>query len=81
MTDWKPIETAPRDGSFILAFNEAHHDYVVVAWQPGDDDEADHWDDVGDRNAQPSIYFNQNYFQFWQPLPVPPSECAVRGGK
>lgn len=70
---WQPIESAPKDGRMILAFNVAHREMTVVGWQPpvGEDEEGN-WDDVGSRNAHPAIYLNANYFQFWMPLPVPP---------
>lgn len=55
----------------ILVLNIAHGERAVVGWQPGIGEEDDSWDDVGNRNADPSLYFNSSYFQFWQPLPEP----------
>ena len=69
---WRPIETAPRDGTMILARNASHSTMYVVGWQRaygGDPFDEDHWDDVGSRNAAPALYFNANYFQHWAPLP------------
>lgn len=71
--EWKPIETAPRDGSMILARNAAHGTMYVVGWQqPYGDHLESHWDDVGSKNACPALYFNANYFQHWMPLPDGP---------
>jgi hypothetical protein len=76
MSEWQPIETAPRDGRMILALNSAHGFMRVVGWQrayaqePFDED---HWDDVGSQNAAPCLYFNANYFQWWMPLPALPT--------
>lgn len=32
MSQWKPIETAPRDGSTILLWSETAQDLEVAAW-------------------------------------------------
>ena len=66
-TVWQPIETAPRDGSMILACNtRAGNDMTVVGW------EGTCWTDVGCKNAAAAISINPNYFDFWMPLPLPP---------
>jgi hypothetical protein len=69
---WQPIDTAPRDGSLILARNAAHGFMYVVGWRPAAGDEESHWDDVGGGLQQPALYFNANYFQHWMSLPPPP---------
>lgn len=59
--DWQPIETAPKDGTEILAYWEGHMD--VMSW---DQDMENFTDDLGYTvrgNRQPS---------HWQPLPEPP---------
>lgn len=73
MTDWLPIESAPRDGTPILATNGnylyALQRCVVVFWDD-DEDEKEGWhtpfDAVG---AEPFLFLTH-----WQPLPKPPSE-------
>lgn len=82
MSAWQPIDTAPRDGTMIIARNAMHGFIYVVGWQrayssekPFDEDQPfdeDHWDDVGSRNAAPLLYFNANYFQHWMPIPAFP---------
>lgn len=57
----------------ILAWNAAHKEMHVVGWHPAYGAiEEDHWNDVGNRNAAPALYFNANYFQLWRPLPEAP---------
>ena len=34
MTTWQPIETAPKDGSYILALAKYENAPVVVSWRP-----------------------------------------------
>lgn len=34
MTDWRPIETAPKDGTTILSWDGSH--YICVAWSTRD---------------------------------------------
>lgn len=71
MTDWQPIETAPRDGTEVLVgvwavFDEwddgEHRPPIWCAWVscagPGDDFGCEGW------NGAPATH--------WQPLPEPP---------
>lgn len=55
---WQPIETAPRDGSEILCYEDG---MVRVCWNFG----TNTWD-FGD-----SIMDNPTH---WMPLPAPPTE-------
>lgn len=71
---WLPIETAPKDGTLILAWNY-NSGMQVVGWQPAYGEapfNEDHWDDVGSKNAAPSIFVNARHFTHWRPLPVSP---------
>lgn len=72
MTDWQTIDTAPRDGRLIIAWNKHVDTMCAVGWKPADGDEEAHWDDKGSRNAAPALYFNANYFQYWMPRPAVP---------
>ena len=64
MDNWQPIETAPRDGSWVLGHSSenAHEDVVyVMEWF-----ERDGWLKVyHDCSAHPT---------HWQPLPAPPKD-------
>jgi Protein of unknown function (DUF551) len=35
MSDWQPIETAPKDKGFLLAYNGDRKLYGLVCWWPG----------------------------------------------
>ena len=66
MSEWRPIETAPRDGSFILVCDiKDRRMMTVVFWI---DDESWPWarDDDGE--------FSPDSFTHWMPLPESP-EC------
>jgi hypothetical protein len=74
--EWQPIETAPKDGTAILAFNCRHmsHAPVVVVWRKIsvlEEDSDPHWADAATRQGT-ALYYNGNYFSHWQPLPEPP---------
>lgn len=62
MNEWQPIETAPRDGTRILADTRLG---VMIIWRSGDDD---YWVDdyVRFNGSAPSKPL------FWMPLPKPP---------
>ena len=77
MTNWQPIETAPRDGTEILAleYHTSEHPelrgfvikaYATVRWMPDLG-----WRDCGERGAAGLDPFEP---QYWMPLPEPPGE-------
>lgn len=74
---WQPIESAPKDGTFILAYNVSHKDQTVVGWSDdvGMPEIAPQgcWTDAGNLNRAVNYLANANYFQFWKPLPPPPA--------
>jgi hypothetical protein len=64
MTDWQPIETAPKDGTHILIY-DAYGECSVVYWFTYDNGNDCGWTyDGGDR-------FDPSH---WMPLPDPPKE-------
>lgn len=71
MTDWQPIETAPRDGSDIIVYRpKANGDYIphvgVDYWFKG------YCWGKSNHECQPT---------HWTPLPEPPSALSSREGK
>jgi len=76
MSEWQDIETAPRDGSMVLLYNVAHQEMAVMGWT--DDYMADEfpggvWTDAGGKNQAVNVVGNGGFFQYWQPLPPPPT--------
>lgn len=63
--EWRPIETAPRDGTPILGFNGAAQT-VVAWWAPG----GGYWNLVACGAYAEDGEWTPTY---WQPLPAPPS--------
>lgn len=68
-TEWRPIETAPKDGTFILGYYSETtypHEYVtryaVVQWLPVGDEHGEWFEDTGE------VLWPTH----WQPLPLPP---------
>ena len=77
MTDWKPIETAPKDGTEILAVEVSGHVPTVTIWGRSDfavvhwDEIAGAWRDCSDLGAAGLDPFEP---QYWMPLPEPPED-------
>ena len=69
MAKWKPISTAPRDGSHVLlAIANDPPGFVAEGYYEEDDDRGwfaanTHWTDASDGRLYPS---------HWMPLPDPP---------
>ena len=83
MTEWQPIETAPKDGTEIVAFapdrrdaTEIHPDgsskfASIVAWRPVSKDKwaKNHsWVLSGTE-----VRYADLIFTHWMPLPAPPT--------
>lgn len=73
--EWQPIETAPKDGTTILFWDDLM-DYQIGSWSEYEDPDGEPregWNDgifpiIGD-SGQPS---------HWMPLPQPPQPPAAR---
>lgn len=83
---WRPIETAPRDGTPILAFNSRHmsHAPVVVEWKEVELDPdlgpEPHWADSATASGT-ALYYNGLYFDYWMPTPAFTSLSQVSAKK
>ena len=68
MSEWQPIETAPKDGTRVLASQSGH--VFTARWAPGfaavypGGGGPGWYDEILDRRAQPT---------HWMPLPAPPN--------
>ena len=75
MSAWRPIETAPRDGTRILGFwsylyegdDDVTCDMAVIAWDEYPDPIGSGWNDGGGL-ATEGVYTH------WHPLPEPPTK-------
>lgn len=64
MTKWQTIETAPKDGSEILAISTAHKGPLILAWR--------HYNGCwGWRDWDWDLHLASNVTH-WMPLPEPP---------
>ena len=61
--EWQPIETAPRDGTAVLAWNPMIGIYKT--WFDSDDWVMNGWGD------KPGVWYPAPYK--WMPLPPPPN--------
>lgn len=61
MTDWQPIETAPKDGTPILVWIDDH--VAEVEWD--EDGWIGVWEDISSSSGD-------DYPTHWMPLPEPP---------
>ena len=75
---WRPIESAPRDGTCVLAGSTNHDAVEAVCWQDGlpsgstfDGEVEEGW--VNDGPIKDRFYANPRWFTHWQPLPAPPA--------
>lgn len=67
-TDWRPIDTAPRDDSSVLVCDDRTQDghHQVVFW-----DETGYGDGPG-WSTSDGPTFHHGAFTHWMPLPAPP---------
>jgi hypothetical protein len=70
---WKPISSAPRDGTYILIAVPPYdnEEFVQPAlWYQGERDESPAWENSGGRYPKAT---------HWMPLPPPPKPTETQG--
>jgi len=65
MTEWQPIETAPRDGTRFWAFQASKEAEQYICWWKEDFAHWEGWQTVWDDEPEPT---------HWMPLPDPPAD-------
>jgi hypothetical protein len=68
MSEWQPIETAPKNSVRILVYSPKYKEQFVVRWMVNIDDNVGHWV-IGRIETQTLIVRDAVY---WMPLPKPP---------
>lgn len=74
MSEWQAIETAPKDGTEILAFFGPHTGVVQVSWGEAASGGFELW--VVDDHKHGPFYlrgYSEPYPSHWMPLPDPPA--------
>ena len=81
MSEWQPIETAPRDGTQVLLWGSYNQSVCVGAWRRGG------WDAMheGSRVIESESDFGTDYKKcdppsHWMPLPEPPAALMPEQG-
>ena len=69
MSDWQPIETAPKDGTPMLATLEVNSLCGVKWWQT---DVVFCDDETGEIHNDCDFGWRLDDYSHWQPLPEPP---------
>ena len=68
MSEWQPIETAPKDGTDFLAYSDACNVYGVAYWNTF------HHAGYLVCNDSARDFFNPTH---WMPLPPPPANALL----
>ena len=74
MSEWQPIETAPRDGRTIIAACYGETISYPCYWE----DRQNYWREVGwfEEEARGEAHFSRHplTLEIWLPFPKPPNE-------
>ena len=85
MSNWNPIETAPKDGTAVLVMRDiwpgtstgraiecnGHNTYVAEWWGGDNDSDEGHWVCYMDAVLDPDCPIEPTH---WMPLPFPPAD-------
>lgn len=72
--DWKPIETAPKDGTKILVFT-IHGDVELSDWYSYQSERYEPEGDLFRRVSTAEGAWNSNTPTHWAPLPAAPADA------
>lgn len=72
LDEWQSIDTAPKDGTFVLLTDSRVTDWTLVAaWSDGSSLDRG-W------QTQDGLGYLTETFTHWKPLPTPPKEGGVK---
>lgn len=73
MSDWQPIETAPKDGNEILVFYQTRKKVVIAYWEPQSYNKKPrpYWAAIGSHWIESDRKYPPTH---WMPLPAPPED-------
>ena len=66
MAEWQPIETAPKDGTWIVICDGRHAGCFLAAYWDGDEEAPYKWFTVDGS-------YHADFPTHWMPLPEPPA--------
>lgn len=70
MSEWQPIETAPKNTPILVAPSHIQGRSCDMAWMPSTHCRWMEVDEFGEKNLKPT---------HWMPLPEPPARPAPKG--
>ena len=77
MSEWQPIETAPKDGTVVDLWNIKGHRLTDIRWVVEPRDGVAHPNCIMDGWKRPSYVpwecLTPDQFTHWMPLPQPPT--------
>jgi hypothetical protein len=72
--EWRPIETAPKDGTSIIVMDDRVKDLAAVASWDADEPSRAKWATIDGG-------YHQDRFTHWMPLPPVPGTLPAHGRK
>lgn len=75
-SDWRPIETAPRDGTAIILYRPTHNEVATGRYDRNQHARTPrpYWEDM--RPYLGVTWMRDNVPTHWMPLPNPPADLA-----
>lgn len=71
MSEWQPIETAPKDGAWIILYDDnfkhSEHSYLIATWHP----QVKSWKGATNSKGRFPLWEDATH---WMPLPEKPHD-------
>lgn len=79
MSEWQPINTAPKDGTWIWVFTEPYQDGCPQQSARWIREETEYWEQVSENRKERRVEVSGYWYgcggwpTHWMPLPKPPT--------